>query len=126
MFPFGDTPCAALVDAAKILSFLGSYATHPNATSAKGPVLADFITKMIEIGQLKQWSVALLAEGDGVGDPHAFSGGINIKSFPLRTPDEPKNPDQPKDPAKFAIGVLTDPRISVGPAQDGTPGSQVD
>lgn len=91
------------VDAAKILSFLGSYATHPNATSAKAPVLADFIAKMGEIGQLKQWSVALLAEGDGVGEPHAFSGGIDIKSFPMRTPDEPK------EAAKFAIGVLTDP-----------------
>ena len=97
------------VDAAKILSFLGSYATHPNATSAKSPVLADFITKMIDIGQLKQWSVALLAEGDGVSEPHTFSGGISVEKFPMRTPDEPKNPDQPKDPAKFAIGVLTDP-----------------
>ena len=97
------------VDAAKILYFLGSYATHPNATSAKGPVLADFITKMAEIGQLKQWSVALLAEGDGVGEPHAFSGGISVEKFPMRTPDAPKNPDHPIDPAKFAIGVLTDP-----------------
>jgi hypothetical protein len=91
------------VDATKILSFLGSYATHPNATSAKAPVLADFIAKMGEIGQLKQWSVALLAEGDGVGEPYVFSGDIDIKSFPMRTPDEPK------DDAKFAIGVLTDP-----------------
>ena len=97
------------IDAAKILSFMGSYVTHPNATSAKAPVLADFISKMVAIGQLKHWSVALLAEGDGVGEPHAFSGGIDIKSFPMRTPDEPKDPDQPKDPAKFAIGVLTDP-----------------
>jgi hypothetical protein len=97
------------VDATKILSFLGAYVTHPNATSAKGPVLADFITKMIEIGQLKLWSVALLAEGDGVGDPHAFSSGIRVEKFPMRTPDDLKNPGQPVDPAKFAIGVLTDP-----------------
>ena len=97
------------VAAVKILSFLGSYATHPNATSAKGPVLADFITKMIEIGQLKQWSVALLAEGDGVGMPHVFSGGISVEKFPMRTPDAPRNPSHPIDPSKFAIGVLTDP-----------------
>jgi hypothetical protein len=97
------------VDATKILSFLGAYVTHPNATSAKGPVLADFITKMIEIGQLKLWSVALLAEGDGVGDPHAFSSGIRVEKFPMRTPDDLKNPGQPIDPAKFAIGVLIDP-----------------
>jgi Z1 domain len=97
------------VDAVKILSFLGSYATHPNATSAKSPLLADFITKMVEIGQLKQWSVALLAEGDGVGDPYVFSKGISVEKFPMRTPDAPKNPDHGDDPTKFAIGVLTDP-----------------
>jgi hypothetical protein len=91
------------VDAAKVLSFLGIYTTHPNATSAKAPVLADFISKMCDMGQLKQWSVALLAEGDGIGDPHTFSGGIEISSFPMRTPDEPK------DAARFSIGVLTDP-----------------
>lgn len=97
------------VEAAKILSFLGSYATHPNATSAKGPVLADFLTKMIEIDQLKQWSVALLAEGDGVGEPHVFSSGVSVEKLAMRTPDAPKNPDDPIDPDKFAIGVLTDP-----------------
>ncbi|MCF8208029.1 MAG: Z1 domain-containing protein [Rhodoferax sp.] len=97
------------VDAATILSFLGSYATHPSATSAKGPVLADFVTKMVGIGQLKQWSVALLAEGEGVGESHAFSRGISVESFPMRTPDTSKNHDQPIDPAKFSIGVLTDP-----------------
>ena len=97
------------VDAAKVISFLGSYITHPNATSAKGPVLADFITKMIEIGQLKQWSVALLAEGDGVGEPYTFSGGISIQKFPMRTPDVPRNSEESVDSSKFAIGVLTDP-----------------
>lgn len=96
------------VDVSKILSFLGSYTTHPNATSAKSPVLADFIAKMVEIGQLKLWSVALLAEGRSVGRPHVFSSGISIETFPMRTPDAPKNPEQP-EPAKFAIGVLTDP-----------------
>lgn len=96
------------VDAPKVLAFLGSYATHPNATSAKAAVLADFITKMIEIGQLKQWSVALLADGDGVGDPHVFADNIEVKSFPMRTPDDPSPPGI-KDPVKFTIGVLTDP-----------------
>ena len=96
------------VDVPKVLAFLGAYATHPNATSAKAPVLADFITKMVEIDQLTKWSVALLADGDGVGEPHVFAGDIGVKSFPMRTPDDPAPPDI-KDPAKFAIGVLTDP-----------------
>ena len=97
------------IDAAKIVSFLGSYTTHPKASSAKAPVLADFITKMVEIGQLKLWNIALLVEGEGLGDPYTFSGGIDIDSFPMRTPDEMKKPDTPKDPDNFAIGVLTDP-----------------
>jgi hypothetical protein len=96
------------VDSSKVRSFLGAYATHPNATSAKAPVLADFIGKMNEIGQLCQWSVALLAEGDGVGTPHDFMGGVRIESFPMRTPGDPDPPEQ-RDPTKFAIGVLTDP-----------------
>jgi hypothetical protein len=64
---------------------------------------------MVEIGQLKHWNIALLAEGEGLGDPHVFSSGIDIRSFPMRTPDEMKKPDVPKDPDNFAIGVLTDP-----------------
>ena len=109
----GDSwPSARLwkdVDASKVLAFLGGYVTHPNASSAKAVVLAEFITKMLEIGELKKWSVALLADGDGVGDPHAFAGDIVVKSFPMRTPDDPESPGI-KDPAKFAIGVLTDPK----------------
>ncbi len=96
------------VDVSKVLTFLGAYATHPNATSAKAPVLAEFISKMAAIGQLKKWSVALLADGSGVGAPHVFAGGAEVKSFPMRTPDDPEPPGV-KDPEKFAIGVLTDP-----------------
>jgi len=96
------------VEVSKVLTFLGAYATHPNATSAKAQVLAEFISKMAEIGQLKKWSVALLADGSGVGEPHVFAGGATVKSFPMRTPDDPEPPGV-KDPEKFAIGVLTDP-----------------
>jgi hypothetical protein len=71
-------------------------------------LLAEFIGKMNEIGQLGKWSVALLAEGSGEGKPHEFTGGIRIESFPMRTPDDHDTPEH-KDPANFAIGVLTDP-----------------
>lgn len=97
------------VDVSKVLAFLGSYATHPNATSAKAPVLADFIGKMNEIGQLRQWNVALLGDGAGEGNPHEFTGGIRIESFPMRTPDDDNVAPEQRDPANFAIRVLTDP-----------------
>ncbi|PRH49686.1 Z1 domain-containing protein [Burkholderia multivorans] len=96
------------VDVSKVLAFLSAYATHPNATSAKAPVLAEFIRKMNEIGQLDLWSVALLAEGSDESNPYEFTGGIRIESFPMRTPDNHESLDQ-RDSASFAIGVLTDP-----------------
>ena len=97
------------VDAPKVLAFLGAYATHPNANSANPAVLTDFITKMLDIGKLKQWSVALLTGGDGVGEPHTFPGGFEAKSFQTRKTEDP-DPPGIKDPAMFAIGVLTDPK----------------
>jgi len=97
------------VDASKVLAFLAGYTTHPNATSAKAAVLADFISKMLDIGKLKQWSVALLSGGDGVGEPHVFPGGFEPKSLQVRKTEDPEPPGV-KDPAMFAIGVLTDPK----------------
>ena len=97
------------VDASKVLAFLGDYVTHPNATSANALMLAEFIVKMNQIGELDQWSVALLAEGSGEGNPHEFTGGIRIESLPMRSPDDPEPPEQ-RDPDNFAIGVLTDPK----------------
>lgn len=89
------------VDASKILKFLEDYTTHPNATSAKASVLADFISKMLDIGQLKKWSVGLIGSGSIEGTPHKF-GEIEVKTFPMRKFDASDN--------KFSIKVLTDPK----------------
>ena len=97
------------VDVTKVLGFLGAYATHPNATSAKAGVLSEFISKMVDIGQLTQWSIALLGGGDGVGDPHAFPGTQATESFFTRKNEDPEDPEK-RDPKNFAIGVLTDPK----------------
>ena len=97
------------VDVYDVLRFLNAYVTHPNATSAKAPVLADFISKMVGIGQLRQWSVALLGGGDGIGEFHAFPGLPETQSFFVRKTEDPDNPTQ-RDPEKFAIGVLIDPK----------------
>ncbi|CDG84864.1 Z1 domain-containing protein [Janthinobacterium agaricidamnosum] len=97
------------VDVEKVLTFLGSYTTHPNATSAKAVVLTDFITKMLDIGKLKQWSVALLTGGEGDGEEHIFPGDFKVSTFQTRRTDDPDSPGV-KDPSMFAIGVLTDPK----------------
>jgi hypothetical protein len=97
------------VNASTVLEFLGAYETHPNADRAKASVLTDFISKMLAIGKLKQWSVALLTGGDGVGEPHIFPGDFEITSFQVRKTEDP-DPPGIRDPAVFAIGVLTGPK----------------
>jgi hypothetical protein len=97
------------VEVSKVLAFLGGYATHPNATSAKAAVLSEFISKMVGTGQLKKWNVALLGGGTGGGDEHTFPGGKPSTSFFVRKTEDPVDPEK-LDPKNFAIGVLTDPK----------------
>jgi hypothetical protein len=97
------------VDAPKVLAFLGTYATHPNATSAKAAVLANFIDKMLDKGKLTHWSVALLTGGDGIGEQHVFPGGFEANSFQTRKTEDPEPPGI-RESSMFAIGVLTDPK----------------
>nr|WP_314531856.1 Z1 domain-containing protein [uncultured Pseudomonas sp.] len=97
------------VSASKVLTFLGAYATHPNATSAKAVLLSEFITKMVGTGQLTKWSVALLGGGNGVGDQHVFPGGEPSESYSIRKTEDSVDPER-VDPKSFAIGVLTDPK----------------
>lgn len=97
------------VGAAKVLGFLSAYATHPNATSAKAGLLAEFISKMIETDQLTKWSVALLGGGNGEGDPHTFPGGESSSTYAIRKTEDPDDPEG-VDPKNFAIGVLIDPK----------------
>ncbi|BET27617.1 Z1 domain-containing protein [Limnobacter thiooxidans] len=97
------------VDYSKVVEFLGTYTTHPNASSAKAAVLSEFILKMVETGQLKKWSVALLSGGSGTGDVHTFPNGTPSTSYFMRKTEDSENADE-IDPKKFAIGVLTDPK----------------
>ncbi len=97
------------VDVSKVLAFLGEYVTHPNATSAKAAVLSEFISKMVDTGQLTKWSVALLGGGNGEGDDHTFPGGLPSTSYSIRKTEDPVEPEK-LDAKSFAIGVLTDPK----------------
>jgi len=97
------------VDSTRVLAFLGAYATHPNATSAKAAVLYEFVSKMVATGQLNKWSVALLGGGNGAGDEHIFPGCPPSSSYFIRKTEDLEDPDR-IDPKNFAIGVLTDPK----------------
>ena len=97
------------INSREILAFLHSFITHPSVSSANTNVLADYISKMNDIGQLEKWSVGLLSAGQESGQSHIFADGIEIKRFPTRKTEDP-DPPGIKDAAKFAIGVLTDPK----------------
>lgn len=97
------------VEVSKVLRFLGAYTTHPSATSAKGGVLSEFISKMVDHGQLKKWSIALLGGGNGQGDEHVFPGGAPSTTYSIRKTEDPVDPER-LDPMTFTIGVLTDPK----------------
>ncbi|SEN68733.1 Z1 domain-containing protein [Pseudomonas sp. NFACC39-1] len=97
------------VGVSKVLAFLDAYVTHPNATSAKAPVLSEFITKMADTGQLTKWSVALLASGTGEGETHVFPGGDPSNKYAIRKTEDSVDIEK-TDSKKFAIGVLTDPK----------------
>ena len=84
-----------------VLTFLDTFETHGDATSAKSQVLADFVRKMNNIGQLKLWSVALLPAGAAREEPYVFSNGLAISNFPSRSGNLTKY--------GYSIGVLTDP-----------------
>lgn len=97
------------VEAAKVRAFLDAYSTHPNATSAKAALLSEFIEKMVDDGQLTEWSVALLGGGHGKGDSHTFPGGEPCTAYSMRKTEDSDDPSR-LDAKSFAIGVLTDPK----------------
>lgn len=88
------------VGANLITDFLTSYSTHPKASRANSAVLAEFINKMVEAGELTSWTVALLGEGHAT-KPYAFANGLEIVAWPSRT--------DTKVEGSYSIGVLTDP-----------------
>ena len=106
------------VDVSKVLAFLDSYVTHPNATSTKGAVLSEFISKMNVVGQLTKWSVALLGGGLGQGEEHTFPGGDPSKIYAIRQTEDPADSAK-QDPSNFSIGVLTDPKDEGIDLEDG-------
>lgn len=97
------------VDVHNVITFLDSYVTHPNATSAKAALLSEYISKMLDTGQLTKWSIALLGGGNGEGDEHTFPGGIPSTKYSIRKTEDPVDREK-LDAKNFAIGVLTDPK----------------
>jgi hypothetical protein len=88
------------VPAEYVLEFLSSYETHPDATKVNGAMLAEFVTSMIDRGELTEWVVALI--GGGEGAEYSIPGG---KISMLK-----RAAVKPVPPGKYSIGRLLSPR----------------
>lgn len=93
-----DGACWQNVSAERVIGFLESYKTHPNALKVISQLLADFIRKMSGTGELTHWMVAVTG---GSSDKDRNVGGINVKLM--------KRKANPGVVERYAIGRLLSP-----------------
>ena len=62
--------------AGRIVDFLSSYKTHPDAHKVNSLLLTEFIQSMVSRGELTQWTVALI--GGGRGAPCLLADKIKV------------------------------------------------
>jgi Z1 domain len=53
------------VSAERVIDFLSKYRTHSDAYKVNGLMLAEFIGSMVKVGELTEWTVALIGGGEG-------------------------------------------------------------
>ena len=63
--------------------------------------MAEFVEQMNAVGELKKWTVALVAEGRKGASAYEFSPSVSVDSFPSR--------GDTGGGGRYTIGVLTDP-----------------
>lgn len=98
---FHDSHLWRNVPAESVMGFLRGYLTPPGIERANGAVMAEFIEKMNQRGELEFWTVALVAEGEKAAHSHTFANGIRVDTMPSR--------GDRKVSGRYSIGVLTDP-----------------
>jgi len=86
--------------------FLERYKTHPAARKVNGQLLASFIREQMGVGELLQWTVALLGGGEGAQyGPLAGCYGACIRRAPLDGA-----PAQREAVARYRIRRLLSPK----------------
>jgi len=53
------------IQATHVIDFLNAYRTHPDAYRVNSALLAEFITSMNTVGEIKRWTIALIGGGQG-------------------------------------------------------------
>lgn len=89
------------VPAHSVIDFLNSYQTHPDSYKVRSPLIAEFIESMNSVGELTDWTVAIIGGGDG--DPCAFSDYAVIQM-------SQRTSNGKEDSGRYSIGRLLSPR----------------
>jgi len=87
------------VSALKVVEFLESYQTHPNAIKTNSALLAEFVAAMAEEGELTEWTIAILS---GEGGSYEYVNGVTLNMI--------KREARSVDTDRFSIGTLISPR----------------
>lgn len=91
--------CWQGVSAERVAAFLESYKTHPEALKVNSQLLADFIRKMSDSGELTRWMVAVTGGSSKETRP---VGGIDVKLM--------KRSGNTNLSDRYAIGRLLQPQ----------------
>jgi hypothetical protein len=83
-----------------VADFLTDYRTHPDAYKVNSKLLAEFVRSMIVVGELSDWTVAVI--GGGRGAPVDLGSGLVVDSL-VRTANE-------GSASRYSIGRLLSPR----------------
>lgn len=88
------------VPSAEVIDFLAAYRTHPEAYKVNSSLLAEFIHSLNSVGELTQWTVALIGGGEGL--PHSIGDGISVNML--------KRSHNASYEDRYSIGRLLSPR----------------
>lgn len=88
------------VDSALVIDFLSHYETHTSANRVNPQLLSEFVAKMNEVGELKDWTIALIGSKDAKTRRAIVD---NISAGRLVRQDNAV-------PGRYSIGRLLSPR----------------
>jgi hypothetical protein len=88
------------VDSSSVVDFLSRYDTHTSATRVNTQLLSEFICKMNEVGELQNWTIALIGRKDAAARTPIVDG-ISIGMLVRQNN---------KVPGRYSIGRLLSPR----------------
>ena len=92
------------VSAEEVMAFLASYTTHDTAVRVHSMILREFIETQVEVGELTNWTVALMSGGKG---GQHIVGGHNV-ALSHRSPSTRGGLRSEKE--RYVIGRLLAPR----------------